>query len=227
MSVIYQDQSGYYYVVTNKSGCWGWQDIDPDTQQYYPFEFHILSNAELIYDTLYDYGWSHLAICAALGNMIAESRMNPAQTQDGTRIGGSGGYGLCQWTPSRKYTNWARQENHDIYLAGYQLEFLNDTGSADWIINPDYSYNITWNEFINYTGPNDSEWLAMAFFRNYERGAYLPTYRQTSASWYDQYFNGYTPKPPPPPDPSPYRWRKEGMPLWMVLRKRQYYMEGG
>ena len=225
MSVINQDASGFYYVITNKAGCWGNQDIDPIEGQYYPYETHMLSNAELIYDILIDKGWSHLAICGVLGNMAAESRMNPAQGQDGKKYLGSYGYGLCQWSPSSTYTDWAKANNHDIYLASYQIEFLDETGEDDWIINPNYNYNLTWSQYISYDGTDyDAEWLAMAFFRNYERGSYLPTYRQSCAAWYSNYFQGYTPSPPPPYDPTPYkRYRVNGMPLWMMLKRKQLF----
>lgn len=220
--VIKQDEAGYYYCVTNKSGCWkNWSYVDSDGH-YTPDEPHILNNAEKIYSLLTYYGWKHKPICAVLGNMIAESVMNPAQGEINKKYLSIYGYGLCQWTPSTKYTNWARTNNHNIYLGSFQVRYLNDTGANQWIINPDYSYNMSWNDFISYDQPQRSvSWLASAFFRNYERGSALETYRQQSAEWYDSYFQGVTPQPPPPPDPSPYRrYEPDGMPLWMMLRHK-------
>ena len=224
--VIRQDASGFYYVETNKGGCWkNYNYIDPNTGQYTPDEPHMLNNAELICGLLLDYGWTLKPICGVLGNMAAESRMNPAQGEDGKKYLGNYGYGLCQWTPSKKYTNWAKQHNHSIFSGYYQTDFLDDTGQDEWIINPSYSYNITWTDFIIYNGTAyDSEWLAMAFFRNYERGAYLPTYRQDCAAWYYSYFSGTTPPDPPTPDPAPYQpYRVQGMPPWMMLKRREVF----
>lgn len=225
MAIIKQDEAGYYYCVTNKSGCWqNWNYVDPQYSQYYPYEPHILNNAENIYDLLHYYGWSHKAICAVLGNMIAESTMNPAQGEIGKKYLSSWGYGLCQWTPSTKYTSWAQNNNHNIYLATFQIRFLDDTGANEWIINPNYNYNLTWSQFINYNSTAHSvEWLAMAFFRNYERGSSLATYRQDCAIWYDNYFQGRTPLPPEPQPPRPYqRYRPHKMPLWMLLKRRRF-----
>lgn len=225
MAIIKQDEAGYYYCVTNKSGCWqNWSYVDPVEGRYYPYEPHILNNAENIYDLLRYYGWKHKPICAVLGNMIAESVMNPAQGEIDKKYLADWGYGLCQWTPSTKYTNWAKQNNHNVYLATFQVEFLDDTGASEWQINPNYNYNLTWNEFINYDSSAHSvDWLAMAFFRNYERGSSLATYRQSCATWYDNYFQGRTPLPPEPPSPWVYkRYRPHKMPLWMMLKRRKY-----
>lgn len=224
MAIIKQDEAGYYYCATNKSGCWrNWEYVDPYEGYYYPYEPHILNNAEQIYDLLLYYGWEHKPICAVLGNMIAESVMNPAQGEIDKKYLSEYGYGLCQWTPSTKYTTWARNENHNVYYATYQVKFLDETGEDEWIINPNYNYNLTWDEFKNYNSSEHSvEWLAMAFFRNYERGTTLETYRQDCATWYDNYFQSRTPLPPSPPDPNVYkRYIPHKMPLWMMLQRRR------
>lgn len=223
MIEIKQDETGLYYAKTNKGGCWkNWSYVDPIEGQYYPYEPHILNNAENIYSLLTYYGVSHLAACAILGNMIAESSMNPAQGEINKRYLTQWGYGLCQWTPATDYSDWAMAENHSVYYGTFQVYYLLETGEDYWIIDPDYPYNLTWEEFISYDSTeHSSEWLAMAFFRNYERGTALETYRQSSAYYYDNYFQGVTPPTPTPPDPAPYqKYRADGMPLWMMLKKR-------
>jgi len=220
---IYTDNSGFYYVPTNKAGCWGnYTYVDPDGH-YLPSEPHILHNAELISDILFSYGWSSKAIAAVLGNMIAESVMNPAQGEIGKKYLTRAGYGLCQWTPATDYVNWAKAFDHDVYLGVWQVDYLVETGEDRWIINPDYPYNLSWDDFIHYDSEEHSaEWLAMAFFRNYERGSYLPTYRQDCAYWYYEYFMCRTPQPVPPYDPTSYRrYQVQGMPLWMMLRRKE------
>ena len=231
MAEIKQDEAGYYYVITNENGCWkNWEYVDDEYSQYYPYEPHILNNADNIYDLLNYYGWSHKAICAVLGNMIAESAMNPAQGEFRKRYLSRWGYGLCQWTPSTKYTSWAEEHDHDVCLGTFQVQFLNDTGEGEWDVDPDYNYDLTWEEFISYDSDEHSvEWLAMAFFRNYERGTALELYRQDCAIWYDDYFQHRTPLPPSPPDPAPYRRYRisDGMPLWMMLKKNvEHYKKG-
>ncbi|MCD8130407.1 MAG: phage tail tip lysozyme [Lachnospiraceae bacterium] len=60
-----------------------------------------LTNARYIYKYLNSQGWSNMAIFATLGNMEGESTINPGLTE-----GTSGAYGLTQWDPKTKLTNW-------------------------------------------------------------------------------------------------------------------------
>ena len=61
----------------------------------------MLTNARYIFKYLRDNGWSKTAIYAVLGNMEVESYMSPGKTEDGGT-----GYGLVQWTPPSKLTDW-------------------------------------------------------------------------------------------------------------------------
>lgn len=72
------------------------------------------NNAEIIYryfTTDYgvgvDWAWSKLAIAAMLGNMEAESTINPGRWENGDINNLNVGYGLVQWTPASKYIDWA------------------------------------------------------------------------------------------------------------------------
>ena len=65
-------------------------------------------NAKYIYSYLSSEGWTLNAIAGILGNMQSESSINPGRWES-DRVGGnpdSHGYGLVQWTPYTKYTNW-------------------------------------------------------------------------------------------------------------------------
>ena len=65
-------------------------------------------NANYIWKALKLQGWTKNAVSAILGNMQSESSINPGRWQS-DRVGGNPeghGYGLVQWTPYTKYTNW-------------------------------------------------------------------------------------------------------------------------
>lgn len=72
------------------------------------------SNAKEIYIYLSDKGWTINAISGLLGNMQRESTINPGLWQSLKEGNYSGGYGLVQWTPATKYTNWAKANGYDI-----------------------------------------------------------------------------------------------------------------
>lgn len=65
----------------------------------------MLINARYIYKYLTDAGWTSNAIFATLGNMEAESKINPGVTNSS-----SGAYGLVQWKPASKLTDWLTKE---------------------------------------------------------------------------------------------------------------------
>ena len=148
-------------------------------------------------------GWTLNAICAMLGNMQVESYINPAQWQHGIAVGSiNTGFGLVQWTPRTKYTDWATsygenwQTNFDFQLTRIQWELEND---QQW--QPVLWHGMTFREFAQST---DSVYtLTEAFLRAYENpadpSASLSIRQSNSAYWYE-YFTG---NPPTPPTPGP------------------------
>lgn len=62
-------------------------------------------NATEVANYLTNQGWSLQAICATLGNMQAESGVNPGIWENLIPYGT--GYGLTQWTPYTKLSTWA------------------------------------------------------------------------------------------------------------------------
>ncbi len=98
----------------------------------------IAENATIIYNYLRDeYGWSHNAACAALGNMQAENdTLDPGRRENNN----GPGWGLCQWTPYTnpdtgvtcgKYLQWAPENGYANDSMKGQLKYLNYSMAID------------------------------------------------------------------------------------------------
>lgn len=146
-------------------------------------------NATYIYKSLIAKGWNINSVSALLGNMQAESSLNPGRWQSDDVNNTSMGYGLVQWTPSTKYTLWATESGYldpsemDTNIARIMYELENN---IQWIATSNYDYSF--KTFATGTGKTVSE-LAKAFLLNYERpadqSASVQSYRASLAeSWY-------------------------------------------
>lgn len=158
-------------------------------------------NAKYIYSALTAAGWTLNAIAAMLGNMQAESSINPGRWQSDSVGSSTLGYGLVQWTPSTKYTEWATSQGYsdpsemDANLARITYEVANN---LQWIATS--AYDLTFAEF-SVSGLSVGE-LAKAFLLNYERPAdqsdSVQAYRASLAeAWYTE-LSGTTPDPETP-----------------------------
>lgn len=154
-------------------------------------------NATYIYASLSASGWTLNAICGMLGNMQTESSINPGRWQS-NRVEGdpSGhGYGLVQWTPYTKYTNWARDRGYDPSTMDSNLDRINYEvdNHLQWISTSQYP--MTFEEFKNST---DSPYtLGLAFLRNYERPANPnQAVRGKQAEYWYRYLSGVIPPGP-------------------------------
>lgn len=144
------------------------------------------NNAEIVYSYLLSKGWSKNAICGMLGNMEAESTINPGIWQsliEGS--GGGGGFGLVQWTPYTNFTNWADSNGYE-WTDGYaQLKWIDEVTASfgQWI--PTINYYISFEDFKKTS--KSVEWCASAFLKNFERaGVEVEDIRRESAvSWYE------------------------------------------
>lgn len=123
-------------------------------------------NAQYIRRSLSAKGWSINAIAAILGNMQAESSINPGRWQSNDVGNTSGGYGLVQWTPATKYINWVTGDysTMDNNIARIAYEVANN---IQWIATS--TYNMTFKEFSR-SSKSPGE-LAKAFMVCYERPA--------------------------------------------------------
>lgn len=155
------------------------------------------NNAEIVQGYGVAQGWSPNAICAILGNMSWESTINPG-------IWGDNGdaYGLVQWNPYTKYSEWAGsgwQNNGTRQLERISYEAAN---GLQWSSVPPAPYTMT--QFL-YDRVSGIDTLTRYWCWYYERPSvtametriYWANYWATHLDWEDP------PHPPPPDPPSP------------------------
>lgn len=142
-------------------------------------------NAQYILNDLLGKGWTKEAVCGMLGNMETESTINPGIWQGLAEGNMSMGFGLVQWTPASKYTDWADAEGYvwgDIVgqLTRIQYEIDNE---IQWIATSEYP--MSFSEFKAST--QTPEYLADAFLKCYERPANQnqPERGTQARYWYD------------------------------------------
>lgn len=144
-------------------------------------------NATIIYNSLKREGWSHNAICAVLGNMEQESTINPGFYQrDGSA------YGLVQWDPSTKYTNWATKNGYAYDSISGQLKYLvysMQPGKGEWFKNSKHpEYYLSYSDFV--TSNSSIDYLTVVFLHSYERaGVAKLENRIKYANYWSDYFS--------------------------------------
>ena len=156
------------------------------------------NNAEYVKDYGLSQGWSVNAICAILGNMQAESTINPG-------IWGDNGdaYGLVQWNPYTKYSNWAgagwrNNGQRELERISYEADHGLQWGSGE-MGSPPYSFD----DFLH-DETTSVETLARYWCYYYERPSNPVAKGNTRASnarYWLNYFDWDDPPIPPDPDP--------------------------
>ena len=127
----------------------------------------MLPNALYIASVLLRKDWTLTAIAGMLGNMEAESHINPGVWQSLDEGDTSGGFGLTQWTPATKLIDWATEKGRDYMDIDTQI------GRILWELDegvqffPSETYPLTFLEFTQST--ESAEYLAKVFLYNYER----------------------------------------------------------
>lgn len=163
-------------------------------------------NAIEVWNSFKVWDWTLNAVAGMLGNMQAESTINPGRWENGVPYGG--GYGLVQWTPYTNYSDWAGEgwENNGTKQVS-RIIYEWEGNYQQWIATG--RYPLSFKEFSAST--LTPEYLASAFLYNYERpgdpGA-TEAYRQAWARKWYKYLGGVTPTPA----------RSKGMPVWMMCR---------
>lgn len=172
------------------------------------------TNAYLIFTYLLSRGWSVAAVSGLLGNMQKESTINPGIWQNLTPDVNLG-WGLVQWSPSTKYTDWAAANGYADDDGTWQLYWIDQetVSQGQWVQSSEYP--MTFAEFKMSTDTPEN--LAYAFMYNFEQPASKdqPDRQVYARYWYDWWVG--SPVPPPNPKPEP-EWTA-GLPTWMMLRK--------
>lgn len=117
------------------------------------------NNADIIILFMRTIGWNESTIASILGNMQAESTINPNLTERG----GGGGYGLVQWTPRSDLTRACNQlgiaPDSDGYnqLAVLRAELERDSRLTEFqwyssraFISPYFQFGVTEDMIRNY-----------------------------------------------------------------------------
>ncbi|MBT1162766.1 phage tail tip lysozyme [Bifidobacterium sp. SO1] len=136
-------------------------------------------------------GYSKAATAGVLGNLYAESGLNPlSESHDG-------GYGIAQWTPRSKIREWLDAHHHtdvtDSDLNGQALML------AETVENGFNTYYVPTIEAAGYEVPGgslyrmwteaaDAKTAAIAFMAGYERPAWEYRNEDTRVSMADKYY---------------------------------------
>lgn len=179
------------------------------------------TNARYIYNYLGSRGWSVNSIAGMLGNMQTESSINPG-IWESLNAGGGPGYGLVQWTPYTKYTDWCANKGIDpshMDSALQRIEYELETGIQYY---PTTNYPETFAQFK--TSTKSPYYLGMAFLANYERpqNPTQPARGVQAEAWYE--FLTGEPAPVDPSEPvKPDNKKRKSMSLlmmYMVTKRR-------
>lgn len=170
------------------------------------------NNANIIINYYRSIGVDDRTIACILGNMQAESSINPEREE----VGGAG-YGLVQWTPITVLQNHCNTlglspyNSGDVQIQVIIKEILNQSGVGEWytssaFISNYYNSGAT-SDMIGITGQqflsNSMNWnpdkLAVLFMAGYERPRYDPSVnhyqiRQQNANNWFQYMGGIIPR---------------------------------
>lgn len=178
------------------------------------------NNASCAINFFRSQGIADKTIAAILGNMQAESTIQPILNERG----GGGGFGLVQWTPKSVLINHASSLGISDYNNGNNQcqvviqEIIGSSSIREWYTTSAFIskyYNsgassdmigITGQEFLSNSMGWTSDKLAIMFMAGYERPSYDPSVnhyqsRMSYALAWEQYMQGVIPPPTPTPAP--------------------------
>lgn len=186
------------------------------------------NNADIIINYYRGLGINDKTIAGILGNMQAESSINPERQE----VGGTG-YGLVQWTPVSTLQSHCNTlglspyNDGDVQIQVIIAEIQNQSGVAEWYSSQAFISNyynsgatsdmigITGQQFLDNTMNWNPDKLAVLFMSAYERPSYDPNVNhynlrmQYALEWFE-YMGGIIPPTPV------YTYRKKKFP-WAVL----------
>lgn len=168
--------------------------------------------------------WSVNALAAILGNMQSESNINPGIWESLKPY--EGGYGLVQWTPYTKLTEWIMETYHvsetqalEAYSAQLDRIDYEASNGLQWFSNPKAPIKdppISLEEFLQSELPPAN--LANFFLWYYEHPANPnQPIRASQADYWYEYLTGQIPPEPTPDPPFPGQHRK--LPLYYYIKQ--------
>jgi hypothetical protein len=155
------------------------------------------NNAKEVFRFFSGRGWTLNAIAGMLGNMHTESTINPGIWQNLDYGNSSLGYGLVQWTPMTKLSDWLFANGYADTGDNQCLRIIYELNSGlQWISTSEYP--MSFQEFS--TSTQSPSYLADAFLKCYERPAdQNQPNRGTQAEYYYQLLSGEDPGEPGEP----------------------------
>ena len=176
----------------------------------------MLNNAQIVQEYGLASGWTPNAICAILGNMETESSINPGIWENLDPY--SGGYGLVQWTPYTKYSNWAGigwQNNGDKQLERIDYEAANN---IQWFYNSEIGQAPPY-PFSAFLADDTTPIATMAnyflWFYEHPTEPIQPARAQQALAWYEALDWDVPPGPTPPEPPEP-----QNVGWWILFKFR-------
>ena len=182
------------------------------------------NNANIIINYYRNLGINDRTIAGILGNMQAESSINPERNE----VGGAG-YGLVQWTPISVLQNHCNTlglspyNDGDVQIQVLIAEIQNQANVAEWYSSQAFISNyynsgassdmvgITGSQFLS----NEMNWnpdkLAVLFMSAYERPSYDPSINhyqrrmEFALEWFT-YMGGIIPPTPPSGRPKKHKF---------------------
>lgn len=154
---------------------------------------NMTENAKKIHAFFRAKGWTSNSICGMLGNMQGESGI----IADKTEVGGGGGYGLVQWTPKSKLTDWANKNGLNYKTVETQCKRIQWELENGGQYYPTKTYPMTFKQFTQ--SKETPTYLAKVFINNYERPANpnQPKRWTWAEDWYKLFNSEVTPPTPP------------------------------
>lgn len=181
------------------------------------------NNVDIIASYFNSKGWVPRSIAAMLGNMQAESYINPGQWEHTGTVDVSGGFGLVQWTPFTKFRDWCAPQHGGMW----KFQFNAQLDRIQWELeNGEQWITVIGGSFYDFahnTGDWDIDYLTEMWERNYERPASYGdlSIRQENARHWLAYLTGEPIEPWEPPynPPDPGTTRK--IPIWLLFKMKE------
>ena len=179
-------------------------------------------NAILTYYALVHMGFTDEAAAGVMGNIQAEGDFNPGQWEHGFNMAPSSGYGMFQYTPSTKYTNYAVIQGVDIndpdQNGPCQIRWLDDHPSQWNASAAGYSYDA-------YKQLTDERAAAIAWMLYWERPASTSPAQQRARAdnasyWLNEIQNNFPSDPGGEYGYTDWHW----MPGMLNCKKRRKYL---